>query len=132
MFKRFTRLAGAAMLLVVAALLITSLPPAYSANFDGLARFTPADRLTMPGLTFSAIPGAGIFPAPPGSSHTSGNIAYASEGWIEITFDEPQDFVSFSYAYELRPGLPVPLSLVVGPDPSPWQPWIYGELDGEM
>jgi len=99
MLKRTARLAAVAAVVILAALFMTSLLFAYSTNFDDLA-LGPIDGQSTNGITFHSDV---VYVAdwPIGFSTLSGQYAFTEGGgYLEIAFDEPQDVVSFTFAYD--------------------------------
>jgi|GEM_PF-1413720 len=99
MLKRTARLAAVAAVVILAALFMTSLLFAYSTNFDDLA-LGPIDGQSTKGITFHSDV---VYVAdwPIGFSTLSGQYAFTEGGgYLEIAFDEPQDVVSFTFAYD--------------------------------
>ena len=99
MLKRTARLAAVAAVVILAALFMTSLLFAYSTNFDDLA-LGPIDGQSTNGITFHSDV---VYVAdwPIGFSTLSGQYAFTEGGgYLEIAFNEPQDVVSFTFAYD--------------------------------
>ena len=146
MVKRVARLGGVALVALLAALLITSLALAYSTDFESVPSGTPLDGLALPGMTFAASEMSMVLPffdslLPDAQfTHLAGNVAVVANligpvseptAWIDITLDEPQDFVSFGYAY-IQAFMEPTLTGATPMGAAPTSPFlVYGELDGE-
>ena len=141
MCKHLTCLGGVAGGVMLAALLVTSLAFAYSADFENVPE-GPIDGLVLPGMTFAGSEYTMVVemaPLPPDIefTHVSGHVAviYSVDelnGWVEITFDEPQNLVSFGYLYIQFTGEPT-LAQAAEFDVAATSelPSVRGELDGQ-